>query len=122
MNAQVLPGLASLLAPGGWLMLDLPNSDTVRANLVPRSERTLNGMHVIEERRLEGPRVIKDVTITLPNGESRQWHEDVRLYQPEEIRQLAENAGLQVVECWPSLQGPDQDENRWVWWLQCPAS
>jgi SAM-dependent methyltransferase len=113
-NAACLRSLARLLAPGGWLLLDLPEPEALRRGLVPRSERvTACGEAVQERRRIEGSRVIKDIAY---RGE--RYHESVRLYERTEIAELARGAGLGVVETWPSLRGPERDDGRQVLWLR----
>lgn len=97
-NARVLAGVARLLRPGGVLVLDLMNPDRIRAELVPESLTERDGIELQESRRLTewGRRVVKDVRLSLPDGASRSWREDVRLYGPEELRALAAPCGLRV--------------------------
>lgn len=117
-NAACLAALAGLLAPGGLLLLDLPDPDRVRAGLVPRSERrTPGGWRVVEERWLDGARVAKSVVATPPDGEAVHWQEWVRIYTPYELSGLADAAGLVLTERWPSLVGPTCDQGRLVAWL-----
>jgi len=113
-NAACLRGLLNCVVPGGWLMLDLPNPDHVRATLVPRSERMLpDGRHVFEERRLVRDRVEKTVHIA---GEGH-YTESVRLYRSDEIFKLASAPYETAQETWPSLHGQDLCGDRMVLWL-----
>jgi SAM-dependent methyltransferase len=113
-NAACLRRLARLLAPGGWLLLDLPEPEALSRCLVPRSERiTAGGHEVVERRRIEGRRVVKDVAY---RGE--HYQESVRLYARGELDGLARDAELSIVEIWPSLRGADRDEGRQVVWLR----
>jgi SAM-dependent methyltransferase len=118
-NQATLCALARLLAPGGWLLLDLPDPAVLRAGLVPRSERLIaQGRQVIEERRLDGPVVCKRVSILREGVCERSYEERVRLYEREELAALATAAGLQVDACWPGLAGPEDQAGRAVWWLR----
>jgi SAM-dependent methyltransferase len=117
-NAACLAAIARLLAPGGFLVLDLPDLDEVRATLVPRSERDTECGHLIEERRLVGNRVEKTVTITAPGTPSCVYRESVRLYDQHEIAALAARCGLVVDARWDSLRCEKSDDHRHVYWLK----
>ena len=117
-NALCLARLARLLAPGGFLVLDLPNPQAIKQKLIPRSERMTSDGHVVEERSICQGRVEKTVTLSRDGHVIQSYRESVRLYERSEIADLAYRAELQVVEVWPSLRGPDSDEQRCVYWLK----
>ncbi len=116
-NGVTLAALAGQLAAGGSLVLDLPDPQRVRAGLVPESSKSVAGLTIREQRRIEGQRMVKDVHISRPDGSVHAYTESVRLYAADEIVRLAESVGLQVRACWPSLRGEAIDEGRQVWWL-----
>ena len=116
-NGVALAALAGQLAPGGKLVLDLPDPARVRAGLVPESSKSVAGLQITEQRRIDGKRVIKDVRISRPDGSVHAYTESVRLYAADDIARLAESVGLRISACWPSLRGVDVDEGRLVWWL-----
>jgi SAM-dependent methyltransferase len=121
-NAACLSRLADLLAPGGWLVLDLPDPERLRAGLQASTERrTPRGWVVHEQRRLVGSRVEKSVVATPPQAAPVCWRESVRLYTPAEILLLGSTAGLVDDGVWPSLAGPSQPGDRVVAWLRRPA-
>ena len=97
-DRRVLAGIARVLCPGGLAILDLMNPEHVRAGLVPRSVREVDGRVLEEERELtdEGRRVRKRIRVSAANGLERRSVEDVRLYAPSEIEALAAAAGLRV--------------------------
>ena len=114
-NAACLRGLLACVAPGGWLVLDLPDPDHVRATLVPRSERKLeDGRRVVEERRLMGERVEKTVRVA---GESA-YTESVRLYAKMELIRLISGESVRLVETWTALNHHDRTATRMVAWLK----
>ena len=116
-NEATLAALGHLLRADGVLILDLPHADRVRKTLVPRSQRTTSaGIRIQEERWLTPTRVEKRVTLTHPDGRTRNYVESVRLY--EDLEPLAATADLRVRSVWPSLRGPTVDEGRQVWWLE----
>lgn len=113
-NASTFAGLARLVAPGGWMLLDLPDPVRLRAALVPATERACPSGHAVSERRrLDGERVVKEVAY---RGE--RWVESVRLYQPSEIAAMASASALSLVETWPGLRGPQHHDGRHVHWLR----
>ncbi len=93
-HAQVLRGIADVLAPGGWFALDFLNADTVRAALVAEEVQQLGVGPVRITRALQedGRRVVK--TIHIPGG--RTFVERVRLFQAEELESMLVAAGLAV--------------------------
>lgn len=99
-------------------MLDLPEVDRLVAGLVPHSEREIDGRRLLERRYLIGSRVEKTVSIFRNQVLETEYTESVRLYHPEQMIELATQAGCTVEECWPSLQGPDQAGDRAVYWLR----
>jgi SAM-dependent methyltransferase len=117
-NAACLAAWARLLAPHGWLVLDLPDLDEVRASLVPRSERETACGRLVEERRLVGNRVEKTVTITAAGKTPHVHRESVRLYDQHEIAALAQRCGLGVDARWDSLRCERSDDQRHVYWLR----
>jgi SAM-dependent methyltransferase len=98
-DAGALAEAGRVLAPGGLLVVDLPDAAHVRANLVGRSERDAGEETLVEERRLAdgGARVEKALTLRGPDG-ARTWTESVRLYEPAEVEAMATAAGLRPIE------------------------
>ncbi len=121
-NAACLAALGGLLAPGGWLVLDLPEPAAVRRGLVPASERiTAGGWQVRECRRLNGLRIEKEVEAVPPEGSTVRWQESVRLHECSELAEMAGPAGLLWDGAWPGLGGPKDEQDRLVAWLRRPA-
>lgn len=117
-NAAALTALGGLLRPEGWLVVDLPEPERLRATLVPESERTApNGERIRERRRLDGDQVIKDVSVG-----ACHWQERVRLYDQPSFTALAQCCGLRVVDRWRSLHDAQRDDGRLVWWLVSAAN
>jgi hypothetical protein len=120
-NVDCLSALASLVAPGGWVVLDLPEPTRLRLGLQTESVRTTpGGWQVTERRRLVGERVEKDVEARPPGGEVVTWSESVRLYGLDELIHLAGCTGLVMDGVWPGLGGPDDQAGRHVAWMRRP--
>ena len=117
-NALALAALADQVAAGGWLLLDLPDGPRLRAGLIPRSEREVAGITVIEQRRMVGARVLKDVYLRHADGRERRYTESVRLYEAQELSALAGAVGFRIEDTWRSLRGPQHDDGRAVYWLR----
>ena len=97
-NAAVLAEIRRILKPGGRLVLDLMNAERIRAGLVPESFTERDGQTLHEQRQLleGGKRVRKDVRLSAPGQPDRTWHEDVRLFDPPELKLLLATHGLQL--------------------------
>jgi SAM-dependent methyltransferase len=94
-HAAVIAGARALVGPGGVFVLDYLNAAAVRANLVPHEERRVSSQHVVIERRIadDGRHVVKEMHL-LDDG--RSFLERVRLFTPEELACLLEDAGFVV--------------------------
>jgi SAM-dependent methyltransferase len=116
-NAACLAALGGLLAPGGRLVLDLPDPEEVQRALVPRTERETACGQVVEERVIRRGRVEKTVTLTRNGAVVQTYRESVQLYDRAGLAGVAGRAGLRVDEVWPGLRGPGIDDRRRVFWL-----
>lgn len=97
-NKRALCRMARALRPGGVFVLDYLNPTYVRRTLVPRSVRTVEGARIEETRTIVDapvPRVEKTIVVADARG-TRTYRESVRLYGPEEVARLLENAGLRI--------------------------
>ncbi|MHC4953219.1 MAG: class I SAM-dependent methyltransferase [Planctomycetota bacterium] len=105
-NQAVLQTAAAALRPGGVYLLDYLNALVVRTTLVPQSEEERNGSTYSVRRRIEGGRVIKDVSIER-EGETVEYTESVRLYIYNEIVDMLIAAGLDPVVAYGDFDGRD---------------
>ena len=100
-DKRVLLEIARVLAPGGFLAMDLMNPAFVRAKLVPYSRTERDGALLVESRSIAagGRLVVKEVELHNASGRLR-WREEVRLYEPVELNRWLDAAGLrQVAVC-----------------------
>ncbi len=96
-NRALLHRLASLLQPGGAMLMDYLNAAYLRENLVLEDVEEHSGMLVRSRRSLEGKRIIKRMNIEyLDSGATREVVESVRVYEPQELTSLAAEAGLKL--------------------------
>lgn len=95
-NAEVLHQIRKVLKPGGVWLIDFLNPAHVRANLVPQSDRVINGHHIQESRVLVEDRVEKTIDLIRPDGEHVTYHERVKLYELAWFERHLRAAGLDL--------------------------
>jgi SAM-dependent methyltransferase len=86
--------MVETVRPGGWFVLDFFNAEWVRAGLVPREETCLDGASVSIEREISADDRFVTKTITVPGG--RRFIERVRLFRPDELAAMIEDAGAPI--------------------------
>ena len=104
-NREALFQMAGCLKPDGVLVMDHIYRPFLEARMVPRSEDIINQNKVIQIRRIEQNRVIKDIFIASPQGQRWQFQENVRLFTAAEIAGWFEQAGLRVLAQWGDFAG-----------------
>ena len=124
-NLTLLRRLRDLLGPGGVVVLDYLNAQVVRSTLVARDEALHGQLRVESRRTLEGNRLVKRMTLTrLGTGARREARESVRLYDPQEMRDLVRASGLELAFEAGNYQGgpfaPDLS-SRWIGFLRRPS-
>ena len=94
-SAGVLRDVARVLAPGGWFALDFLNAPAVRARLVARDSKQVQGKRVVQERRLSnaGRTVVKVIHL---EHEGKSFEERVRLFERDELERMLSDAGLRI--------------------------
>ena len=101
------------------------NPFRIRAELVPSSRTERKGLLLVENRVLadEGRRVQKEVELVFASGDRRHWREDVRLYEPEEVRKLLAGVGLEVERTDGEFDGRpfETDSPRQIVWARARA-
>jgi ubiquinone/menaquinone biosynthesis C-methylase UbiE len=113
-NQRTLGEMARVLQPGGRLLMDHACKAYTVQNLEPRTERTQEGVHILEQRWLtEGAtRINKHTRVRLPGGRAHEHHESVQLYEPEELSALFETAGLSVERIFGGFDGTELSAQR----------
>jgi SAM-dependent methyltransferase len=103
-NASVFSEVHRALRPGGRYMLDFLNARAVVDDLRPHTEDIIEGGRLIQERRVENGRIIKDITIDA-QGESKHFQESVRLFERDELAAMLEDKGFEVERVFGSYDG-----------------
>jgi SAM-dependent methyltransferase len=93
-HTAALHEMVATLRPQGWFVIDFLNPSAVRARLVPRETRRLDGTEVLVARSVsvDGRYVCK--TITTARG--RRFTERVRLFGADEIAAMLAEANVTV--------------------------
>ena len=108
-DLRVLEEIRRVLRAGACFALDFLNAERVRDRLVARDERRLGHRRVVQARRLEedGKVVVKEIRIYEPGDEEPQstFFERVRLYTPDELGSMLEDAGLEVEHTFGDYSG-----------------
>lgn len=105
----VLAEVARVVTPGGRFVLDFLNATRVRTSLVPHEELVVGRRKVAIERRLsaDGRFVIKDIHLV---DQRRSFVERVRLYPPDDLCRMFEEAGFHVDQCLGGYRGEPLDD------------
>ncbi len=94
-NMSVLVQIRKVLKSSGRFVIDAMNPDYVRRGFVPYTEREVNGEIVIEKRRIEEERLIKE-TIIQGEAEPRKYYESIRLYPLSWFMEASRKSGLSI--------------------------
>ncbi len=111
-NCGMLAETARVLRSGGAFLIDYLNPPRVLAELVPETERELNGMVVTECRRHDPDTCRVEKTIRIRScGCEREFSESVRLYTLAEMTAMLDGAGLALEGADGSNEGEPYSES-----------
>jgi SAM-dependent methyltransferase len=99
-DLDALAGFGACLRPQGFLFLDLPNKNHILENLVAADERHVDGMLIVQKRRVErhadGDQVVKSIEMRAANGQTQAFEERVRLWELAPLQEAALRLGLRL--------------------------
>ncbi len=107
-NLQAAHEIARVLRPGGRFALDLMNADTAISTLAPRTERRAGPFHILETRTYDSTRrrIEKQIELLhVHHGTTQHYRESVRVFTPEEIARLLDEAGLRTEKMLGNFSG-----------------
>jgi ubiquinone/menaquinone biosynthesis C-methylase UbiE len=93
-HTAALGEMIATVRPGGWFVIDFLNPEAVRRQLVPEETLELSGSTIRVSRSVspDGRYVCK--TIRSPEG--KRFRERVRLFEPDLMSRMLEEAGVTV--------------------------
>ena len=109
-NFSLFNDAFDLLKDDGYFVIDYFNANYIRKNLIPHSEDIINGKKIIQDRKILGDRVIKDIVVA-KNGTRRNYRESVRMYSDSELKAGLEKSGLRIIETFGDFKGSRFDLN-----------
>ena len=98
------------LKESGFYILDYFNKDYLAKNLVPESKRIIEGTSIVEYRKIEKGRVLKNIKLTDGNRQ-REFIESVRLYDWKFLIDEFSKYGFKAYKLFGDYYGSDFDEN-----------
>jgi SAM-dependent methyltransferase len=116
-NRGLMLNLGSLLMQQGVLVMDYLNVDLVARTLVAEDSQERGGIRAQSRRSIEGERLVKRMVLThLDTGLQREALESVRLYQPQELQEMAVRAGLRLRRVMGTYAGEafTEESPRWI--------
>lgn len=113
-NLQVLRNIAQALKPGGWVIFDTHNRDVFLKNMQPDHVTEKEGNLMIDRGSFDSQSGRwYNQRIVIRDGIRRDKPFFVRLYNPNEIRALLEQAGLELSQLYGGWDGqPISTESR----------
>lgn len=105
-NFSIFRTASDLLKPGGYFAFDFLNSSFIENNLVRESREDKPHEKIIQKRRIEEDRVIKDIVIHY-NGTVKTFYESVKLYRWEELHKAIYDNGLAIKKTFGDFTGND---------------
>lgn len=101
-NTRLFHEIARALKPSGGFVVDAADPAAVREGLQPHTVKDLEAGRLVETRRVDGNRVVKDI-VWETGGEVRRYTESVRLFEEDELLAACRAAGLEVEAVHPGI-------------------
>jgi SAM-dependent methyltransferase len=102
-HAAAAAEMVATVRPGGWFVIDLLNPAAVRSRLVSREKVGEGGTSALVSRTLSPDGRYVGKAIEWADG--RRFVERVRLFEPVEIAEMLEHAGLTITHRFGDYDG-----------------
>lgn len=96
-NFMFIKNSPNFLTKGGYFVIDFLNSNYVIKNLIPVSQKNINGKTITEKRSIIRDRVVKEIEVQADKG-VYNFRESVALYPYEKILSKFEEFGYERIE------------------------
>ena len=107
MNQKVLEEFNFALKDNGKIFFDYLNPDYVATNLDPFTEKTSGKLLIQESRWIDANRVYKKIII----DNSKEFQESVRLYTLNDLSQMFDKAGLNILRVFGDYEGNEYSKD-----------
>jgi len=104
LHLHVAKEIRSSLKKSGLFVLDYFNPNYVKETLISRGKRMVGEIEVEEERWIKNKRVHKNISIQ-KNGSKKTFHESVRMFELDELRDLLKKAGIETNKVFGDYDG-----------------
>lgn len=104
-HLRSIKAMARAMRDGAWLVQDFMNVDHVVGDLVPVDARREGALRVVQRRWVEGPRLVKEITLKQAGSPDQVFRESVRLLRLEDFQRMYKEAGLAIEHVLGDVQG-----------------
>lgn len=108
-NLSVLKLAFYYLESNGYFILDFFNVHYLEQNLVRESVYQIDNGEIIQRRKIEGNRIVKEIIIN-NNGHSKNFLESVRMYDSDQLRNMLTAIGFAIEKTFGDFQGSKFDK------------
>ena len=102
-NFKVFKSAYNHLNENGFFIFDYFNKKYLEENLIPNSSLRIEDGEIIQKRRIEKGRVIKDIIIK-KNGNEKYFKESVKIYSLDEIKSKLELTKFNIKDIYGSFE------------------
>lgn len=107
-NLEVLRGFASLVRPGGRVLVDEVNRERILRDFREHNTFDYGGLRIITKNRWNAETErIEGTWIFARGGRRIRRHSSIRLYTPSQMRRLMASAGLVLERLYDGTDGSD---------------
>lgn len=105
-NFAVLKKAHDYLKNDGYFVLDYFNTNYLMNNLIAYSKEQIGYSEFIQERKIEGKRVKKKISI-IKGSITKEYEESVRMYDKNELTKVLINIGFDIYKTFGDFLGND---------------
>lgn len=113
-DVHILTEAARIIRPGGWLAVDVTDGEKVRSCFSPSAWHEIGEDTVVCRQRELGEDTVRvrEMVLSKDKGLLRDRTYAVRLYSPEQVRELFETAGFREIKVYTDISALKKDEDK----------
>ncbi len=109
-NFKVFKTAYDHLKSDGFFVFDYFNKKNLEENLIPSTVQEIDDGKIIQNRRIENGRVLKEIIIK-KNGSEKHFNESVKIYSLDEIKHELELNNFKIKDVFGSFDRAKFEEN-----------